>query len=113
MELIVRGDADAGLTIVHAERAAELDLIAEVMVTNELLKRLHDLAGSFDMARRTDTYSNFHHKINTPCILPDSERGRRSPCGRRQTLGKIIDSQRKMKTAGEPIQVQSLFTNIL
>ena len=50
MEVIVYGDANALLTMTHAEGAAQLNLVAQVVVRNQLLKLAHHLAGTLDMA---------------------------------------------------------------
>lgn len=60
MEIIVNRYANALLTFTHTEGAAKLDLVAEVVVGNKLLKLLYDLSGSFNVARAADTYCDFH-----------------------------------------------------
>ena len=59
--LVIYGYANALLALTHAEGAAQLYLIANVMLGNELLKRGNDLAGALNVAGATDTNDNFHH----------------------------------------------------
>ena len=61
VEHLIHGYADALLALTHAEGAAQLYLIANVMLGNELLKRGNDLAGALNVAGATDTNDNFHH----------------------------------------------------
>ena len=63
MESIVYSYAHTLLTFAHAEGAAELYLLAESVLQNEMLKLLNYLTGAFDMAGASDTNCNFYHEF--------------------------------------------------
>ena len=49
VEFAVNGNADTLLTFAHAEGPAELDLIADALLLDEILELLDDLARAFDV----------------------------------------------------------------
>ena len=61
VEVIVYGDANALLTMTHAEGAAQLHLVTEVVLGNEALKLRYDLTGALNVAGAADANGNFHH----------------------------------------------------
>ena len=61
VEGVVYGDADALLALAHAEGAAKLHLVAQVMLGDETLDLSHDLARALDVAGAADANGNFHH----------------------------------------------------
>jgi hypothetical protein len=63
MEGIIHGDAYALLALTHAEGAAQLYLIADLVLGNEILQLLYDLTRTLDMAGASDTNSNFKHNL--------------------------------------------------
>jgi hypothetical protein len=60
VERTVNADAYSLLTIAKTEGAAELHLVLNVVLADQLLELLHNLTGAFDMTRASDTYCNFH-----------------------------------------------------
>jgi hypothetical protein len=60
MKFIVDSNTHALLAITHTERSAKLNLVADIVFSNEILKLFNDLTGSFNVAGATDTNSNFH-----------------------------------------------------
>ena len=62
-KLIIDHHAYPLLTLAHAKRPCELDLVDKVVGMNEILQRLNDLPRSLDVTRRTNTNCNFHKKI--------------------------------------------------
>ena len=65
MDYIIHGDADAKLALVQAERAAQFNLVADVVLGNQFLQLLDDLTGTFDVAGRADTDSNIHEYVHS------------------------------------------------
>jgi hypothetical protein len=63
MEGVVNGNANALLALAHAEGAAKLYLVSEVVLRDEILKLLNYLTRTFDVARTSDTNCNFKHNI--------------------------------------------------
>jgi hypothetical protein len=61
MEGVVHGNAHTLLALAHAEGAAQLYLLTEVMLGNEALELLYDLARALDVAGATDTNCDFQH----------------------------------------------------
>ena len=49
VELVVNGHTNTLLTFAHAEGPAELDLIADALLLDEILELLDDLARAFDV----------------------------------------------------------------
>ena len=49
------------LAFAHAEGAAQLDLIADIVIGDKVLKLLYDLTRSLDMAGTSDTNRDFKH----------------------------------------------------
>jgi hypothetical protein len=60
IEFVVNRYANAFLASAHAERAAKVYFIFNLVLSNKLLELLYYLARAFDVARATDTYCNFH-----------------------------------------------------
>ncbi len=63
IEIIVDGDTNTLLALTHAEGAAEIDLVADVVLGDQSLKLFYHLAGAFDMAGATDTNCDFKHDM--------------------------------------------------
>ena len=63
MEGVVYGDAYALLALAHAEGAAKLYLVANLMFGDEILQLLNNLTRTLDVAGATNTNSNFKHNI--------------------------------------------------
>ena len=49
MERIIYGYADAFLALSHTESTAEIHLIAEIILSNKLLKLFHYMTGTFNV----------------------------------------------------------------
>ena len=64
VELLVDGHAYALLALADAEGAAHLNLITEVILSDESLKALYNESGTFDVAGTADTNNNFHFDIS-------------------------------------------------
>ena len=62
MELVVHCDADALLALTHAEGAAQLYLIFQVVLFYQVLQLLDDLAGAFEVAGAADANGAFQSK---------------------------------------------------
>ena len=63
MEGVIDRYAYALLTLTHAEGAAQLYLFAQIVLGDQILELLNDLAGALDVAGASDTNCNFKHKI--------------------------------------------------
>ena len=61
MELVVNSYTYALLAVAHAEGAAEINLLANVILSDELLKLSYYLARALDVTGATDTYCDFKH----------------------------------------------------
>jgi hypothetical protein len=61
MELVADRYANALLALAHAEGSAQINLVCEVVLCDQILKLLNDLTGSLDVAGATDTNSDFQH----------------------------------------------------
>ena len=61
MEGVIDRYTYALLTLAHAEGAAKLYLVAEVVFGNQMLKLLYHLARTLDVAGASDTNCNFKH----------------------------------------------------
>ena len=68
-ELVVNGYAHALLALAHAEGAAELYLLTEILLCEEILKLLNYLTRTLDVAGATDTNCDFKHNILPHLIL--------------------------------------------
>ena len=68
VEGVVYGYAHALLAVTHAEGAAQLDLVADVVLGNEVLKLCYDLARALDVAGATDTNCDFQHTFVLSCL---------------------------------------------
>lgn len=62
-KLIIKSYANTLLTVAHAERACQGNLIAHIVVGNQFFQRFNHSVRSFDMARTTNTYRNFHSEL--------------------------------------------------
>ena len=60
MNNVIHGHAYTLLTVAHAERAGKLDLVAEIVIGDQLLKRFNDLAGALHVAGRADANGDPH-----------------------------------------------------
>ena len=60
VELVVYRDAYALLALAHAEGAAQVHLLLQAVVGDQLLKLLDHLTGPLYVAGTTDTHCNFH-----------------------------------------------------
>ena len=60
MKIVINCYADTLLAFAHAECAAKLNLITEIVFTDKILKLFYNLTGAFDMAGTTNSYCNFH-----------------------------------------------------
>jgi hypothetical protein len=63
MEGVIYRYTYALLTLAHAEGAAKLYLIAEIILGNQILKLLYYLTRTLDVAGASDTNCNFKHNI--------------------------------------------------
>ena len=61
MEGVVNRHAHTLLALAHAEGAAQLHLVTKVILGDQALQLLYDLAGSLDVAGATDTNCDFKH----------------------------------------------------
>ena len=59
-EGVVHRDADALLATAQAEAAGQFDLVAQIILADELLQVLYDLTGTLDVTGTADTYRDFH-----------------------------------------------------
>ena len=60
MKFFIHRNANTLLAFSHAEGAAELYLISEVVFRYQILKLLYYLTRAFDMAGAADAYCDFH-----------------------------------------------------
>lgn len=60
VEAVVRHHADALLTTTQTEAAGQLDLVAQIILADEVLQLLYNLTGTLDVTGTADTYRNFH-----------------------------------------------------
>ena len=60
IKLVVNCNAHALLALAHTESAAQLQLILNFMLCDQMLELFHDLSGTLDMAGTADTNRNFH-----------------------------------------------------
>ena len=74
MEGIVDRYAYALLTLTHAEGAAKLDLLTQIVFGNQVLKLLNNLTRTLNVAGASDTYCNFKHNI-LPFFILDFDLG--------------------------------------
>ena len=63
-ELAVDSGADTLLTSAHAEGAGQLDLVAQIVLGDELLQLFNNLARTLDVARGADTNGDFLCEIS-------------------------------------------------
>ena len=63
MEGVAYGDAYALLALAHAEGAAKLYLVANLMFGDEILQLLNNLTRTLDVAGASDTNCNFKNNI--------------------------------------------------
>ena len=63
MEGVVHRNAHALLALTHAEGAAELNLITEIVLRNQILQLLNYLTRTLNVAGATDTNRNFKHNM--------------------------------------------------
>ena len=63
MEGVIYRYTYALLTLAHAEGAAKLYLITEIVLGYQILKLLYYLTRTFDVTGASDTNCNFKHKI--------------------------------------------------
>jgi hypothetical protein len=63
MEGVIDRYAYALLTLTHAEGAAKLYLITEIVFSDQILKLLYYLTRTLDVAGASDTNCNFNHII--------------------------------------------------
>jgi hypothetical protein len=63
MEGLVNRYAYAQLALTHAEGAAQLYLVTEVVLGDQALQLLYDLAGSLNVAGATDANCDFQHVV--------------------------------------------------
>lgn len=61
MEVFIYRYAYALLAVTHAERSAELYLIAYVVLCDKILELFYYLTGSLDVAGAADAYCNLNH----------------------------------------------------
>ena len=57
---VIDGNANALLAFAHTKTAAKLDLVAQIVLSHEILKLIDDLARPFEMTRRSNTDGDFH-----------------------------------------------------
>ena len=67
LERPVQSDAHALLALAHAELAGQLHLVTCVVLAHQALERLHNLAGTLQVAAGTDTNRNLHIQCNSFC----------------------------------------------
>ncbi len=58
--MTVHGDANAFLTLFHAEGTGKRDFISKSMLRDAFLQVFHNLPGTFEMAGGSDTNGDFH-----------------------------------------------------
>jgi hypothetical protein len=63
MEVVIYRNTNTLRTFAHAEGAAQLNLIAQFVLGNQILELLNNLARAFDVAGATDTNRNFKHDV--------------------------------------------------
>jgi hypothetical protein len=69
MELVTNGYAYALLTVAHAEGTAEINLLTDIVLCNEMLKLLYYLTGALDVTGATYTYCDFKHLLVSVSFL--------------------------------------------
>jgi hypothetical protein len=60
IQLVIQSDVDAVDAVAHAEGAAQLYLVLQVVFLDQVLKLFHDLAGTLKMAGAPNANSTFH-----------------------------------------------------
>ena len=63
MEGVIHRYTYALLALAHAEGAAKLYLVAEIVFSDQILKLLYYLTRTLDVAGASDTNCNFKHNI--------------------------------------------------
>jgi hypothetical protein len=72
IQLVIQGNIDAVDAVAHAEGAAQLDLILQVVFLYKVLELFHNLAGALQMAGASDANSTFHGKFLLERVHSDS-----------------------------------------